>query len=175
MSLNFKRRMPSGAIFSPCRRYRYVLWRNWNLSQPAVLFIGLNPSTADETVNDPTMRRCLDFAKAWGYGGMIVTNLFAYRATKPKDLRDAKEPIGPECDRWISTLCQYSVYQEGTAYGKDIILFWGNHGKWLGRDRAILQLIHPIEPNPHCLAITKQGQPAHPLYLPKSLTPIPYR
>ena len=174
MSLKFKRSIPTGAIFSPCRRYRYVLLRNWDSSRPTLLFIGLNPSTADETVNDPTMRRCLGFANAWGYGGMIVTNVFGYRATKPTDLREAKDPIGPECDRWIATLCDYVMLQDGTAHGKDVILFWGNHGKLLGRDRTILPLIQSIVPHPHCLAITKQNQPSHLLYLRKSLKPIPY-
>ena len=153
-----------------------------------VLFIALNPSTADATVNDPTMRRCIGFAQSWGYGGMIVANLFAYRATKPTVLRQAKDPIGPEGDRWIDALCQYVVQQDHGVErdelepspeqqnnpGGNIILAWGNHGKWQGRDRAVLQQIQAIIAQPHCLAITKQGQPSHPLYLPKTLRPIPF-
>lgn len=169
---------PSGAVFSECDRYRYVLWRRWNATKPMVLFIALNPSTADETVNDPTMRRCIGFAQAWGYGGMIVANIFAYRATQPTVLKQAADPVGPEGDRWISVLCQHVLAQpklgKRQANGKAIILGWGNHGKWLGRDRTTLQLIDSLVLKPYCLAITKQGQPSHPLYLSKSLKPIPY-
>ncbi|MEM9215389.1 MAG: DUF1643 domain-containing protein [Cyanobacteria bacterium P01_F01_bin.150] len=169
---------PSGAIFSECDRYRYVLWRRWAIAKPMVLFIALNPSTADATVNDPTMRRCISFAQSWGYGGIIGANLFAYRTPQPTVLKQASEPIGPEGDRWISSLCQYVVAQPKLAKrktkGQAIILAWGNHGQWLGRDRSILQLIQAIVPMPHCLTVTKQGQPAHPLYLPKSLKPLPY-
>ena len=109
---------------------------------------------------------------------MIVANIFAYRATQPTVLKQADAPIGSEGDRWIVQLCQQVLAQPKLAKrnvnGRAIILAWGNHGKWLGRDRAILSLLRPIVPTPHCLAITKQGQPAHPLYLPKSLKPIPY-
>ena len=79
--------MKSGAIFSSCRKYRYALWRNWDETKPCVMIIGLNPSTADENENDPTITRCINFAKSWGYGGVCVTNLFAYCATVPSDMK----------------------------------------------------------------------------------------
>ena len=83
------------ADFSACGTYRYALRRIWLPAAPQVLFIGLNPSTADEKSDDPTIRRCLGFARSWGYGGLIVANLFAYRATAPSALREARDPIGP--------------------------------------------------------------------------------
>ena len=185
----------NGAMFSPCRSYRYSLWRTWDSQKPIVVFIGLNPSTADETVNDPTMRRCIGFARLWGYGGMVVVNLFAYCATKPTVLRHVADPVGKDTDSWIYTLCQYVARQvggehnsldceeAGQTHGSEkshyesvsakVILCWGNQGCLKGRDRTLLTLITPII-TPYCLAMTKQGYPAHPLYLRKTLVPIPY-
>lgn len=77
--------MKTGANLSECRRYRFSLWRIWDEALPYALFIGLNPSTADETANDPTITRCINFAKDWGYGGIYMANLFAYRATDPSE------------------------------------------------------------------------------------------
>ena len=84
---------PRHAVFSPCRTYRYALSRVWAADKPYALFIGLNPSTADETLDDPTIRRCIDFAKRWGYGGLVMANLFAYRATDPAVMKRAAEPV----------------------------------------------------------------------------------
>lgn len=94
--------------FSEDRAFRYTLWREWDVDSLTgcaddlphghqfAQFIGLNPSTADETRDDPTIRRCIGFAKLWGYGALCMTNLFAFRATKPRDMRQAADPIGPE-------------------------------------------------------------------------------
>ena len=82
---------PRHAVFSPCRTYRYALSRVWAADKPYALFIGLNPSTADETLDDPTIRRCIDFAKRWGYGGLVMANLFAYRATEPSEMKAATD------------------------------------------------------------------------------------
>lgn len=149
----------SDAVFSPCQLYRYALWRIWDEARPAVLFIGLNPSTADAERNDPTIRRCIGFAQSWGLGGVYVANLFAYRATQPKQLKAAAEPIGSETDEWLAKL-----------YGKTdlAIAAWGNHGSFCGRDRTVRQLL----PYLHCLKLTQQNQPAHPLYLKSDLRPI---
>ncbi|MEB3233061.1 MAG: DUF1643 domain-containing protein [Leptolyngbyaceae bacterium] len=171
---------PSGAIFSPCHRYRYVLWRSWNLSQPTILFIGLNPSTADVVTNDPTIRRCIGFAQAWGYGRLIITNLFAYRTPQPQVLRQVADPIGPDTDAWIKRLCRETIALtakiNSTCNGEDrIMAIWGNAGGWQGRDRAILTLIRPIVPQLYCLKVTQQGQPAHPLYQAKTLQPQRYQ
>ena len=85
----------SGAIFSECKKYRYLLWRKWGKSPHSkyVMFVGLNPSTADESIDDPTIRRCICFAKDWGYDGLFMANLFAYRATYPVDMFKFAEPI----------------------------------------------------------------------------------
>ena len=149
------------AIFSKDRVHRYGLWRIWDKSLPKVLFIGLNPSTATETKNDPTIRRCMGYARDWGYGGYIMGNIFAFRSTDPKKLKKTKDPIGPENDHWLKKLQSEADLTVGA---------WGNHGKFLNRGHAVLDLIPEIQ----CLQITKQGFPSHPLYLHKSLKPIPF-
>lgn len=144
------------AEFSPCRTYRYDLERHWHEGCGKVAFIGLNPSTADETQDDPTIRRCIGFAKSWGFSGLHMLNLFAYRATDPKDMKLADDPIGPDNDRYI-----LQVANECIA----VIAAWGTHGVYRGRDNQVKRLL----PELHCLKITKGGHPSHPLYLPKSL------
>ncbi|WP_228260815.1 DUF1643 domain-containing protein [Marinobacter orientalis] len=93
--------MKTDAAFSDCRNYRYALWRVWDEARPYVAIIGLNPSTADEFQNDPTINRCISFAQFWGYGGVCVVNLFAFRATVPADMMRVKAPAGPENDKWL--------------------------------------------------------------------------
>jgi hypothetical protein len=151
----------SGAVFSRDERYRYGLWRNWNPSLGKVLFIGLNPSTADHQQNDPTIRRCIAFAQHWDYGGMLVGNLFAYRATRPVDLRKASKPVGPDNEQWLLKMA---------AAAKLIIACWGNDGSYLSQDQSIQKLL----PKLHCLKLNATGAPAHPLYLRKTLKPVPY-
>ena len=90
------RTIKKSAVFSTCRKYRYSLTRSWNLTENYVLFIGLNPSIADETIDDPTLTRCINFAKDWGYSGLIMVNLFAYMSTYPIELKKTKLPIGKE-------------------------------------------------------------------------------
>src|SRR4028119_2392792 len=87
-----------GAIFDPTRTYRYALWRTWDAARPPVAFVLLNPSTADARRDDPTIRRCANFARTWGFGGLEVVNLFAFRATHPTDLKCAADPVGPQND-----------------------------------------------------------------------------
>lgn len=153
----------SNAIFSPCRKYRYILWRRWGEDWQSnyVMFIGLNPSTADETQDDPTIRRCIKFVKDWGYSGLCMTNLFAYRATNPKDMLAAPDPVGEENDKYLAP---YS------AKARIAIAAWGNHGTHLGRYLQVKAMI----PNLYCLKLTASGMPRHPLYLPQTLTPILY-
>lgn len=150
--------MKTDAVLSECKTYRYALWRTWDESKPYALFIGLNPSTADETEDDPTIRRCVGFAKAWGFGGLCVVNLFAYRATEPKDMMKAEDPIGPENDRWIKRL---------SADAGVIVAAWGNSGSFLGRSWTVTRMI----PNLTCLKLNKSGEPVHPLYQPATATP----
>ncbi|TVS13620.1 MAG: DUF1643 domain-containing protein [Wenzhouxiangella sp.] len=154
---------PSGANFSRCRRYRYTLWRRWDADRRLVMVIGLNPSTADARRNDPTIRRCIGFARDWGCGGLVVTNLFAFRATYPSDLKAASDPVGPRNDAWIRRMArQVDV----------VVAAWGNDGAWLGRS-ARLQRI--LSGRLHCLRLNHSGEPAHPLYLPAGLIPIQWR
>ena len=143
------------AVFSSCRKYRYSLTRFWNSADGYVLFIGLNPSIADEMVDDPTLKRCINFAKDWGYGGLIMVNLFAYMATYPSELKKATLPIGKENNKHI-----LNGYQKSQL----TVIAWGNDGYLLGRDKEVLAIIE----NPMCLNINKSGQPAHPLYQKKS-------
>lgn len=143
----------NGAVFSPCRRYRYLLWRVWRPGDKLVAFIGLNPSTADETANDPTVRRCIGFAERWGYGGLVMLNLFAFRATDPKVMKAEPEPVGPENDQ--------AIWNAAMAVDQ-VIAAWGTHGEHQGRDKRVRGQLQ----NLYCLGTTKDGHPRHPLYLP---------
>lgn len=152
--------MVCSATLSPCRRYRYDLWRRWS-SGPYAMFIGLNPSTADEQQNDPTIRRCIGFAKAWGYGALCMTNLFAFRATDPRDMKAAEFPIGGhENDLALRSLAESAGV---------VIAAWGVHGTHLDRAADVVKLI----PNLQCLGLTKDGHPRHPLYLNADCQPMP--
>jgi hypothetical protein len=124
------------------------------------MFIGLNPSTADESTNDPTLNRCINYAKSWGYGGVCMGNLFAYRATDPVDMKAAIDPIGSDNDMWLRQLAKESEI---------IIAAWGNDGAYMGRSQQVIKLI----PNLYCLKINKSGEPAHPLYQSANIRPIP--
>lgn len=148
----------TGALFSPCRRWRYDLWRTWIGGNGYAMFVGLNPSTADETKDDPTVRRCIGFAKSWGYAGLCMTNIFAWRDTDPAGMKTAADPIGPENDR---VLC------ERAAQAGVVVAAWGTHGAHLQRGTAVRRML----PQLAYLRLTKGGYPAHPLYLPKTLKP----
>ncbi len=156
MSIIYKK-----AIFSSCYAYRYSLSRIWDKKKKFVLFIGLNPSTADDKVDDPTIRRCVNFAKNWGYGGFLIVNLFAYRTTLPSNLKKVKCPVGKDNDKYIVKLSKKADL---------IVAAWGNNGNLYSRDKQVLNLI----PNLMCLKINKSGQPAHPLYLKKDLKLIKF-
>lgn len=153
-------------IFSECRKYRYTLWREWpddmfDRHDNYLMVIGLNPSTADETQDDPTIRRCIGFAKRWGFGALCMTNLFAWRDTSPKAMKVATDPVGVMNDHWLSE------YAKGAGF---ILAAWGNHGSHLGRADVVTKLI----PNLHCLGKNKDGSPKHPLYLSSSATRLSY-
>ncbi len=153
--------MERTAFFSECRTYRYALKRVWNKSGPNVLFVGLNPSRANENSDDPTIRRCIKFAKYWNFGGLSIVNLFAFCSHDPKDLLTAEDPIGAKNDLILKKLL---------SKHDTIVLVWGNNGSFLKRNEKVLKLIK----NPLCLKINKNGAPAHPLYLKGNLKPIPY-
>ena len=144
--------MYCNAKISDDGKYRYSLIREWDREKPKVLFICLNPSTADDKIDDATIRRCIDFAKRWGCGGILVGNLFALRSTDPALIYKAMDPIGPEND--ISLL-------EMAKESKFIVAAWGNDGAYLGRSDFIRKLI----PNMKCFVKNKTGEPRHPLYI----------
>lgn len=153
--------MISSAVLSNCRTYRYNLWRIWDDDLPVCNFVMLNPSTADESEDDTTIRRCIGYARSWGYGSIIVSNLFALRATDPKDLRVSPDPVGPENDA-VLTLC---------AQESDIVICaWSNHGSIKKRSTAVRGLLegYPL----HYLKMNGTGEPAHPLYLRGDLVPV---
>ena len=150
--------MRKSATFSPCRKYRYALWRLWDEAKPYVLFIGLNPSTADEVKDDPTVRRCIRYARDWGYGGLCMSNIFAFRATDPKVMKREADPVGLENDEWLKDLAR----DAGIS-----VAAWGTHGSHMGRGARVIEMIDDL----HYLDKTKAGHPKHPLYLPASLRP----
>jgi hypothetical protein len=148
-------------IFSPDRRHRYTLWREWIGGNGYAMFVGLNPSTADEVQDDPTIRRCIAYAKRWGYAGYCMTNIFAFRATDPRVMFAAPDPIGAENDHYLVEC----------AKGAGIVVAaWGAHGAYMNRGAAVAQLL----PDLHYLRLTKGGFPGHPLYLPSRLVPTPW-
>ena len=149
----------AGAAFSKCGHYRYSVWRSWEPGSGSVLFIGLNPSTADASKDDPTLTRCVHFAQSWGFGSVSIVNLFAYRTTYPNVLLQVKKPVGPKNDLWIRKLVTQSDI---------VIAAWGNAGSINDRSKVVLDLI----PVPHCLKVNRTGAPSHPLYLPKTCRPI---
>ena len=153
----------SGATFSPCRRWRYLLWRRWDASKPVANFLMLNPSTADEVKLDPTCSRARDYAERWGYGALIVTNIFAFRNTNPDQMKAAKDPVGPGNDAAIVRTAKQSAL---------VVCAWGNHGGFLGRSREILEKLKANGIALHALRVNANGEPAHPLYLPGKLKPI---
>jgi len=146
--------MKSGAVGDAV--YRYMLFREWDAALPAVVFVMLNPSTADVVVDDPTVRRCIAFATAWGYGRLEVRNLFALRATDPRALAKHVAPVGPENDEAIRS----------AAAGHDVVAAWGVHGAHLGRGMWVArEMLRPLAARLWHLGLTKTGHPKHPLYL----------
>lgn len=153
---------PSGAVISEDGMYRYQLWRIWDSGKPLLNIIGLNPSTADAETNDPTLRRCMDFAKRDGFGGIYLTNLFAFRSPDPFDLQDAADPTGPSNDRYLVETAKQCT---------EVLLAWGNGGSYLQRDKEVRGL---LKRRCLCLGITGQEQPRHPLYLKGDTPMVPF-
>ncbi|MGO9600706.1 MAG: DUF1643 domain-containing protein [Isosphaeraceae bacterium] len=145
------------AELSHCLLYRYALWRRWG-SGPQVLFVMLNPSTADEKTDDPTVRRCIGFAKAWGFRSLAIGNLFAFRTSSPAALSACTDPVGHENDRWLRLLHEESSLT---------IAAWGNHGRLLGRNSAVSSNL----PSLHILGLTVLSEPRHPLYVRSNVLP----
>lgn len=150
----------NGATFSDCRKYRYALWRIWDENKPFIMFIGLNPSTANENDNDPTIRRVIGFAKDWGYGGIYMMNLFAIVSSNPEVLKTSSDPIG-ENDKWLLEIKEKC---------KDVLFAWGNFDV-NGRDKTVSDIF----PKAVCLGFNKNGSPKHPLYISAKQSQINYK
>lgn len=152
----------SSAVFSDCERYRYLLTRVWDPEGTKALFVMLNPSTADEIKNDPTVERCERRARALGHGAFRVTNIFAFRATDPKVMRAEPEPVGPANDDAIRESC---------VWADQIVCAWGTHGAHLDRGGAVKALLEAAGARPYHLGLTKDGHPKHPLYISYAQSP----
>lgn len=147
--------MESGSLFDVSGKYRYSLWRAWSAYHPRIAFVLLNPSIADEERNDPTIRRCIGFARAWKFGSVEVVNLFAYRATNAKELLKVDDPVGEENNYYLVQAVERCA---------TVVVGWGTRENLLGRDRQVLSLL-VSKKDVYCLGITKDGQPRHPLYV----------
>ena len=146
----------SVAVYSDCERYRYSLKRIWELEGPPIMFLMLNPSTATEVQNDPTVERCERRARALGYGAVSVTNIFALRATDPTKLYEAEDPIGRNTDGFIL----------GDAHASDcVVAAWGTHGAHLDRGPTVERLLRAAGHGLFHLGLSKAGHPKHPLYI----------
>jgi len=157
--------------FSPDRKYRYTLWREWTLTDlfpdvisGTLMVIGLNPSIADETQDDPTIRRCVSFAKAWGYAALCMTNVFAWRDTDPGEMKMQQEPCGPDNDIWLRRCADEASM---------ILAAWGTHGTHHGGANAVEDLLS--DKTIYCLGRTKDGHPKHPLYIASKTKPEIYK
>ncbi len=149
------------AGFSRCGHYRYWLRRRWDPALPQCAVIGLNPSTADARIDDPTLRRCIGFATRWGYGSLLLVNLFAWRATDPRELAEATEPVGTQTNQWLRRASEESAL---------VLAAWGNGGLLHNRGREVASRQACL----HCLGTTSLGMPRHPLYCRADITPRPF-
>lgn len=152
----------SFAVYSDCKLYRYSLTRVWHKDDRKILFIMLNPSTATETQNDPTVERCERRAKTLGFGGFAVVNIFAFRSTDPIRMRAQVDPIGPANDQAIA---------DGVVWADQIVCAWGNHGVHLGRGDQVTRYLRKLPKPLFHLGLTHAGQPTHPLYVGYAVQP----
>jgi hypothetical protein len=145
-----------GARFSPCRRYRYRLWRIWDEAKPAGVYVMLNPSVADEHEDDNTITRCMRRAQRLGAGGIVVMNLFAWISPYPEDLYGVDDPVGPDTDVEMLDACRAAHH---------VVCGWGTHGTHRNRDREMLAMLRASGIRPMALGFNKGGSPKHPLYV----------
>ena len=153
---------PSTAIYSDCENYRYSLTRIWDDSAPRVLFVMLNPSTATEVQNDPTVERCERRARTLGYGSFCVCNIFAYRATDPKKMRAQADPVGPKNDTAIT---------DAATWANDIVCAWGTHGAHMDRGADVEHMLRRQPKALTHLGLSIAGHPKHPLYIGYKVQP----
>jgi hypothetical protein len=169
-------RMPTyvgrGAVFGHNRTYRYVLLRRWSDATPEPLIvIGLNPSTADENTDDPTVRRCVRYAERWGFGSLIMLNIFAYRATDPRTMLHYPTPIGPDNNSIIIGTCAVEQRERDAM----VLCAWGAHGAHMLRGIGVRRMLEREGVALHHLGLTKAGEPRHPLYLPSTAMPVRWK
>lgn len=165
----------NSAVLSPDGNYRYLLSRRWTAPlepdphEATVLFVMLNPSTADASRDDPTIRRCVGFARRWGYTELLVANLYGWRATSPNDLFAAADPIGPANESYL----RWAAADRSPL----IVCAWGAHGAKNGRGRQVLETLRSVPDRArgpiYCLGTTKSGEPKHPLYVRGDTEPVP--
>jgi hypothetical protein len=155
------------AVISACGRYRYLLTRRVGPGMRTATFVMLNPSTADAANDDPTIRRCIGFARRWGCGRLVVLNLFAVRATAPADMKRVADPVGPENEAWFDR----TLADRGDG---PVVCAWGVHGRHRGQDGVVLGWLDGLGISPLCLGSTRGGHPRHPLYLPGGVEPVPF-
>jgi hypothetical protein len=153
------------ATFDPTRTYRFRLSRIWDPDAAVVAFVMLNPSTADAHRLDPTVRRCVGFARSWGFGGLEVVNLFAYRATDPAELVGCPEPVGRGNDL---------VVLDAATRSDLVVVAWGTRGSHGDRAAAITALLDGRSVAMRALGKTRSGQPRHPLYVRADVRPTPW-
>ena len=152
----------NGALFSDCGKYRYRLWRIWDSSKPAVMFIGLNPSTATANNDDPTIRRVIRFAKDWGYGGVYMMNLFAWVSPYPEDLLTCGDAIG---------MNDVHLFEVAELCNEHVVFAWGSFKQNKLRAKEVAERF----PTAMCLHINKDGSPKHPLYVAANTVPVNFK
>lgn len=152
-----------GAVFDIAHQYRYLLWRRWNTAQPMLGFIMLNPSRANAGADDPTSTRCNNRAISLGYGGVLVANLFAYRATDPRQMKMMNDPVG----RWNDDAIRFALAQAGM-----VIAAWGQDGRHRDRQLDVIAIAQEHKVRLHHLGLTKDGLPRHPLYISRDMYPV---
>lgn len=156
------------AIFSDCRTWRYELTRDTGSGAGLCAFIGLNPSTADETQDDPTIRRCIRYTRDWGYARFKMLNVYAYRSTDPSGLLAVADPIGPDNDETIDRVCGMADL---------VVCVWGAFSSSIlrpARVERVLDIVIQSGQKPYCLGTTKNGLPRHPLYVKADQLPVPF-
>jgi hypothetical protein len=152
--------MSNAATFSPCGRYRYELSRSWDAGASTLPIVMLNPSIADAEIDDPTIRRCMVFARREGFGGIRVANLFAFRAIRTAAMRAAADPVGPDNDAALTAL-----FDSAVGSGTPVLAAWGALGAFRGREAYVRSLADLIGVQLLCLGVTRRGHPRHPLYV----------
>jgi hypothetical protein len=156
--------MRLGAMLSPCGLFRYLLWRTWDESLPVLVYVMLNPSKADASIGDPTIGKCIGFAELLGFGGILVVNLFAYRATNPRDLKRSGWLVGADNDDAITAAVLGQPY---------VICAWGANARGHARAAAVLDLLRSVGVEARALRCLADGTPEHPLYIPYACKPVP--